>query len=61
MKSKTIIKPEEKPEKFTEGIDFYFEKGLMILTATFLLGRGFCCDNNCRNCPYEKKGEKILQ
>jgi len=22
------------------------------LTATFLLSRGFCCANGCRNCPY---------
>ena len=22
------------------------------LTREFLLRRGFCCDNGCRNCPY---------
>jgi len=22
------------------------------LTREFLLDRGFCCDNGCKNCPY---------
>tara|TARA_R110000796_G_scaffold111058_1_gene222583 strand:- start:178 stop:378 length:201 start_codon:yes stop_codon:yes gene_type:complete len=22
------------------------------LTREFLLNRGFCCDNGCKNCPY---------
>jgi hypothetical protein len=45
---------ETKSEKFIEGVDFYFENGLMILTAHFLLKRGYCCGNGCRNCPYSK-------
>lgn len=44
----------ESQEKFVEGIDFYFEKGLMVLTEHFLKKRGYCCGNNCRHCPYEK-------
>jgi hypothetical protein len=35
-----------------EGEDFYFERGLMVLTAKYLLKRGYCCKNACRNCPY---------
>ena len=35
-----------------EGEDFYFENGLMVLTASYLLRRGYCCGNGCRNCPY---------
>jgi len=42
-------------KKFVEGIDFYFENGLMVLTEYFLLERGFCCKNACRNCPYKNK------
>ncbi|MEP6900666.1 MAG: DUF5522 domain-containing protein [Actinomycetota bacterium] len=46
--------------KLIEGIDFYFENGLMVLTAHFLKKRGYCCGNNCRNCPYElTKNEKL--
>ena len=44
----------EGKEKFVEGIDFYFEKGLMVLTEHFLRKRGYCCGSNCRHCPYEK-------
>ena len=30
------------------------------LSREFLLSRGYCCHNNCRNCPYEKDvGEKL--
>ncbi|HRP90989.1 MAG TPA: DUF5522 domain-containing protein [Edaphocola sp.] len=36
-----------------EGNDFYFnEQGLMVLTATFHLKRGYCCGNGCLHCPY---------
>jgi hypothetical protein len=42
----------ETPPKLVEGVDFYFENGLMVLTEKFLLDRGFCCQNNCRHCPY---------
>ena len=26
--------------------------GLFVLTAAYLAGRGWCCDNGCRHCPY---------
>ena len=26
--------------------------GLFVLTARWLAGRGTCCDNGCRHCPY---------
>jgi hypothetical protein len=49
----------ETPEKqesprLVEGLDFYFEGGLMVLTACFLEKRGYCCGNGCRHCPYPK-------
>jgi len=40
-----------------EGEDYYFENGLMVLTARFLLKRGYCCGNGCRHCPYPKEQE----
>ncbi len=47
------VKPQkEEREKFTEGVDYYFEDGLMVLTERFLLRRGYCCENSCRHCPY---------
>ena len=35
-----------------EGLDYYFENGLMVLTAAFLGKRGYCCERGCRHCPY---------
>lgn len=43
---------EDEAKEFVEGVDYYFEDGLMVLTAKFLLERGFCCGSGCRNCPY---------
>jgi len=39
-------------QAFVEGIDFYFEDGLMVLTHSYLLNRGYCCESGCRHCPY---------
>jgi Family of unknown function (DUF5522) len=35
-----------------EGIDYYVENGLMVLTAQYLRDRGYCCTSGCRHCPY---------
>ena len=55
MKSDTQTNRAEKTEKFVEGVDYYFENGLMILTKHFLSKRGYCCRNGCLNCPYTLK------
>lgn len=39
-------------EVLKEGEDYYFEDGLMVLTARYLLRRGYCCEQGCRHCPY---------
>lgn len=36
-----------------EGIDYYVEDGLWVLTGWFHLKRGYCCGNACRHCPYD--------
>lgn len=41
-------------KKASENLDYYFnEQGLMVLTAHFLLKRGYCCGNGCLHCPYD--------
>lgn len=52
--TKNRIEP-QKIVKLVEDVDYYFENGLMVLTARFLLKRGYCCGNGCRHCPYPKK------
>lgn len=33
--------------------DYTFDaSGLMVLSASYLRRRGYCCRNGCRNCPY---------
>ena len=59
--SLAVEEPEERAKTFVEGLDFYFEDGLMVLTRRFLLNRGYCCENECRHCPYEKVNGKLLQ
>ncbi|HEY8561163.1 MAG TPA: DUF5522 domain-containing protein [Pyrinomonadaceae bacterium] len=46
--------------KFTEGVDYYYDNGLMVLTAHFLQKRGYCCGNGCRHCPYQEKEKPKL-
>ncbi len=38
--------PELAPE------DFYMDGDLLVFTAAYHLKRGFCCNSNCRHCPY---------
>jgi len=40
-------------QELIEGIHYYLnEQGYMVLTAKYLLDRGYCCGNGCRHCPY---------
>ena len=36
------------------GADTYRDPatGFFVFTAAYLWGRGYCCDNQCRHCPY---------
>lgn len=51
----------ETKAEFIENLDYYFENGLMVLTACFLEKRGYCCGNNCRHCPYSENINSNLQ
>lgn len=50
-KRETMVERAENPD-FVEGVDYYFENGLMVLTAEYLRKRGYCCGSGCRHCPY---------
>ena len=26
--------------------------GLFVMTASYLINRGYCCDRGCRHCPF---------
>lgn len=37
-----------------EHEDYYITPGgLLVFTASYLKGRGYCCGNGCINCPYD--------
>lgn len=48
----SCVEKRDQEEPLKEGEDYYFEDGLMVLTARYLLRRGYCCEQGCRNCPY---------
>jgi hypothetical protein len=33
--------------------DFYNEGPYVVFTAAYHLKRGFCCNSDCRHCPYK--------
>jgi len=37
-----------------EGEDYYLQGGLLVLTASYHLRRGYCCEQGCRHCPYKE-------
>ena len=39
--------PELTPE------DFYYEGPYLVFTAAYHLKRGYCCNSDCRHCPYK--------
>ena len=47
-------KPESQSNQLSPE-DFYYEGPYMVFTAAYHLKRGYCCNSNCRHCPY--KGE----
>lgn len=38
--------------------DYYFnEQGFLVFTENYHLKRGYCCQNNCKHCPWKKKAK----
>ncbi len=33
--------------------EFYFEGPYMVFTEAYHLRRGYCCNSDCRHCPYK--------
>lgn len=39
-----------------DNLGYYFNNdGFVVFTAEYLLKRGYCCGNGCKNCPYDYK------
>lgn len=49
----------EKSDSPVEGVDYTMSsQGYRIMTEFFLVKRGYCCANGCKNCPYWPKATK---
>jgi 2-iminoacetate synthase ThiH len=48
-------KPGTPATSLVESEDYYVEGGLVVFTANYHLRRGYCCENGCRHCPYERQ------
>jgi hypothetical protein len=33
--------------------DFYYDGPYLVFTAAYHLKRGYCCNSDCRHCPYK--------
>jgi len=48
-------------KELIEGVDFYYsEDGLFVFTEKYHLEKGYCCNMNCRHCPYKKIAEQSV-
>jgi hypothetical protein len=45
-KQREVLAPELAPE------DFYYEGPYLVFTAAYHRKRGYCCNSDCRHCPY---------
>ncbi|HLA53240.1 MAG TPA: DUF5522 domain-containing protein [Flavitalea sp.] len=43
----------KKPPSDEEAESYSNDEGFTIFTEEYLLKRGYCCGNACRNCPYD--------
>ena len=42
-----------------EGVDYIMSPdGYRVMTEYYLVKRGYCCSNGCKNCPYSPKAIK---
>jgi hypothetical protein len=46
-----------KASNLIEGIDYYMEDEFFVFTKWHHLRKGYCCNNNCRHCPYKQQIE----
>lgn len=47
-----IMKRHEEAIRNRSDIYIDPETGITVLTAEFLLKRGYCCESGCRHCPF---------
>lgn len=59
MSSSPVSNEKPAPEELPAGVPVFDEDGA--LSREFLLHRGYCCGNGCRNCPYDSVEARKLK
>jgi len=61
LRAKLILDMSDQPTPAPEELadpgelapeDFYFDGEYMVFTAAYHSKRGYCCNSECRHCPY---------
>ncbi|WP_188760349.1 DUF5522 domain-containing protein [Edaphobacter acidisoli] len=52
MQTERIRKAESSEPANLDPGDFYYEGQYLVFTTQYHLKRGYCCNSNCRHCPY---------
>ena len=50
-----MSEPEQPATDLSEPLsseDYYYEGPYLVFTAAYHLQRGYCCNSDCRHCPY---------
>ncbi|MEO8870875.1 MAG: DUF5522 domain-containing protein [Granulicella sp.] len=48
----TTERPMDPPALELTPEDFYYEGPYLVFTAAYHRKRGYCCNSDCRHCPY---------
>lgn len=49
------MKELSKINKLNKNEYYHSPEGYIIFTEKYHLDRGYCCNNNCKHCPYKKE------
>ena len=47
-----------KIEKLDKDEYYYSPEGYVVFTEKYHLKRGYCCQSNCKHCPFKKEIKK---
>jgi hypothetical protein len=48
-----------RPLNLQEGVHYYLEGPYLVFTERYLRERGYCCESECRHCPWGFRREEV--
>ena len=52
------MKESSNTDKLDKDEYYQSKEGYIIFTEKYHLKRGYCCNNNCKHCPYKEEDKK---